>query len=140
MLAIENYSNDNKDRIISFLSSVPSISSLDEKILVNSSVITENLKVIGSMSFEEFDKNGLIRYFVFKRSIPNELLVNMLNNVIDTAKNKNINRLVCIVDNEQIRSLFLELGFKDIEENIYINEEKSINTLYSNSTFLSKVI
>ncbi len=140
MLAIENYSNDNKDRIISFLSSVPSISSLDEKILVNSSVITENLKVIGSMSFEEFDKNGLIRYFVFKRSIPNELLVNMLNNVIDTAKNKNINRLVCIVDNEQIRTLFLELGFKDIEENIYINEEKSINTLYSNSTFLSKVI
>jgi len=140
MLAIENYSNDNKDKIISFLSSVPSISSLDEKILVNSSVITENLKVIGSMSFEEFDKNGLIRYFVFKRSIPNELLVNMLNNVIDTAKNKNINRLVCIVDNEQIRSLFLELGFNDIEENVYINEEKSINTLYSNSTFLSKVI
>lgn len=140
MLSIESYSNDNKERIISFLSSVPSICSLDEEILVNSSVIVDGAKVIGSMSFEEFDKSALIRYFVFKRSIPNDMLVKMLDDVINTAIKKGINKLVCIVDNEQIKSLFIELGFSNIDKKIFINEEKSINTAYSNSTFLAKML
>ena len=68
------------------------------------------------------------------------MLVKMLDDVINTAIKKGINKLVCIVDNEQIKSLFIELGFSNIDKKIFINEEKSINTAYSNSTFLAKML
>ncbi|MBQ3253100.1 MAG: hypothetical protein IJA65_00970 [Acholeplasmatales bacterium] len=140
MLCVEKINNDNMDKIISFLTSVPSISTIDENIIKNSAAIIDDDKVVGSISFEQYDSIGLIRYFVFKRNMSNELLKNMIDSLNTTAIQKGITELVCIADNVPVFELFTELGFKEINKNIFINEEKSINTSYGNSDFLSKRI
>lgn len=140
MLCVEKINNDNMEKIISFLTSVPSISTIDENIIKNSAAIIDDDKVVGSISFEQYDSIGLIRYFVFKRNMSNELLKNMIDSLNTTAIQKGITELVCIADNVPVFELFTELGFKEINKNIFINEEKSINTSYGNSDFLSKRI
>lgn len=140
MLCVEKINNDNMEKIISFLTSVPSISTIDENIIKNSAAIIDDDKVVGSISFEQYDSIGLIRYFVFKRNMSNELLKNMIDSLNSTAIQKGITELVCIADNVPVFELFTELGFKEINKNIFINEEKSINTSYGNSDFLSKRI
>ena len=137
-MRIEEINNTNSKIAYDFLSGVPSIEKIDEHILSNAVLAFDNNKIIGCISFEEYDSIGLIRYFVFKKAMPNEVLCDLLDKLEDNALKFNINKLVCIADSKQIEDLFIGLGFFVIEEKIYFNEEKIENTNFKNSSVLCK--
>lgn len=138
MLQVESMTGENYDKTISFLSSVPSIKGIEDNIVNNGVIILDNEKVIGSMSYEVYDKLGLIRYFVFKRNLPNTILIELLDNLELNASKQDIKKLVCIADSQQVMDLFIELGFEKLDKKIFINEEIVSNTQYRNSHFLVK--
>ena len=69
MINIERIDENYFNKTIDFLKSVPSIESVDDKILKNACVAIEDDKIVGCISYEEFGDKGLIRYFVFKKII-----------------------------------------------------------------------
>ena len=140
MKSIEMINDNNYDKITSFLSSVPSINSIEDDVVLNTVAIIDDDKVLGSVSFEIYDSNALIRYFVFKRNIDNTYINNMIEKLCALARNKNISNIVCIADSKVVYDLFLEFGFVEIEDNIFINEDKKSNSNYSNAEFLIKSI
>ena len=137
-MKIEEINNNNSKLAYDFLSSVPSIDKIDENILANAVLAIDNNKIIGCISFEEYDSIGLIRYFVFKKAMSNDFLNDLVDKLEANALKFNIDKLVCIADNKQIEDLFIGLGFGVIEEKVYINEEKIDNTSFKNSRLLCK--
>lgn len=140
MIAIEDVDSNSVNALCDFLLNVPSISNLDEDILKNGIIAKENDEIIGSISFEEYDSCGLIRYFVFKRKLDNQILENMLDSLINKAKNLNIERLVSVADSYPTVHLFKSLDFNTIEKNIFIDEEEIKNTNFKDSILLSREI
>lgn len=136
MIQIESVNESNSKDAYGFLNSVPSIKNIDEEILKNAVIVYDDSKVIGSISFEEYDSIGLIRYFVFKKNLSNSILFELLETLVINARKRELKTLVCVADNGEIKSLFEELGFSYLEKKIYINEEPIINSNHSNSHFL----
>lgn len=136
MISIEKIDNDNLTSFCEFLNKVPSISKLDETILKNGIIAKENNDIIGSISFEEYDKAGLIRYFVFKKKLDNNVLDDMINNLIIVAKEHNLEKLVSIADNYPTINLFKSLGFEAIEGDVFIDEGEIENTNFKDSLVL----
>lgn len=140
MFQILNIDESNYADAYSFLKSVPSISGIEDSILKNGVVVVDKEKVIGSISFEIFDRIGLIRYFVFKRSLPNSVLMDLIDLLQENAQKLGLKRFVCVADNPQIEELFAELGFSQLKNNIFINEEAVSSTSFASSSFLYKEI
>ena len=139
-MIFENVKDSNFKMVYDFLSSVSSIDGLDDHILKNAIVALDNGKIVGCISFEEYDKVGLIRYFVFKKILSNDFLDNLITKLMENAKRLDIRKLVCVADSEQIEELFLSLGFEYINKQIFINEEKLENTSFSKSKLLFKAV
>ena len=139
-MIFENVKDSNFKMVYDFLSSVSSIDGLDDHILKNAIVALDNGKIVGCISFEEYDKVGLIRYFVFKKILSNDFLDNLITKLMENAKRLDIRKLVCVADSEQIEELFLSLGFEYINKQIFINEEKLENTSFSKSNLLFKAV
>lgn len=134
MIQIESVNDGNFKDAYGFLNSVPSIKSIDNEVLKNAVIVFDDYKVIGSISFEEYDSIGLIRYFVFKKNLSNNVLIDLLEKLIFNARKRNLKKLVCIADNSEIKGLFEELGFSSLDKKIFINEEPLTN--HANSSFL----
>lgn len=140
MLLVKNIDSENYSLVYDFLKSVPSINNVDERILKNASILFDDEKVIGCISFEEYDSIGLIRYFVFKKNLSVLVLNKMLDNLVKNAKGRSLLKLVCVADNDQIEELFKELDFELITKKIYLNEEIIKNTIFGKSKMLIKNI
>ena len=54
MISIDRISDSTKDKVCSFLKSVPSIEMVDSAILDNAVIVLEGEKVVGCISFEVF--------------------------------------------------------------------------------------
>lgn len=140
MLLVKNIDSENYSLVYDFLKSVPSINNVDERILKNASILFDDEKVIGCISFEEYDSIGLVRYFVFKKNLSVLILNKMLDNLVKNAKGRSLLKLVCVADNDQIEELFKELDFELITKRIYLNEEIIKNTIFGKSKMLLKNI
>lgn len=102
------------------------VEKVDEKVLENASLLIDNGKIIGMMSFECFGKLALIRYFVFTKMIDEKNLYNLFNNVITKAKKKNIHKVLSFVENEDTIPLFAYLGFTEIDKKYVFIDERNI--------------
>lgn len=140
MLQILNVDENTYKDAYNFLASVPSINDVDDSILRNGAIVVDDDRVIGSMAFEIYDNKGLIRYFVFKKSLPNSILIELLDKLEENARALNLDSLVCVADNIQIEELFKSLSFNIINSKIFINEEMIENTNFKSSSFLEKSI
>ena len=69
-----------------FLKGIPSIKDVNDNIIKNSVVIWNDSNIIGNISIELYDKVGLIRYFVFRKSIKDSFLHEMINILVLKAK------------------------------------------------------
>ena len=138
MINIVKIDENYFDKTIEFLKSVPSIESVDDKILKNACVATEDDKIVGCISYEEFGDKGLIRYFVFKKALDIVFLDFLIEKLKYCAKENNINEFVCVAENNQIKELFLSLDFKEIDnKKIYIEEDNVKYTNFKMSSFLN---
>ena len=74
MIKVEKINDSIFNNAVEFLTSIPSIDKIDEKILKNACIAFDEDKIVGCISFEEFTDKGLIRYFVFKKVLSIEYL------------------------------------------------------------------
>ncbi len=140
MFQILNVNESNYKDSFNFLKSVPSISNVEDSILKNGVIVVDDDKVIGSIAFESYDHIGLVRYFVFKKSLSLAILNDLLVQLELNAKKMGINELICVADNYQIEDLFKELDFQKLNKKIFINEEMISKTSFSNFTSLFKTL
>jgi hypothetical protein len=139
-MIFENVKDSNFKLVYDFLSGVSSIENIDDNVLKNAVIALENDRIVGCISFEEYDKFGLIRYFVFKKILSNDFLDELISKLMINANLMNLKKLVCVADTEQINELFISLGFEQINKKIFINEEKLENTSFSKSRLLYKTV
>ena len=138
MINIEKIDDNYFNKTIDFLKSVPSIESVDDKILKNACIAVEEDKIVGCISYEEFSDKGLIRYFVFKKVLDMSYLNGLMNKLKEYAINNRINEFVCVAENEQIKELFKNLNFNEIaNKQIYIEEDNVLDTNFKMSSFLN---
>ena len=119
-----------------FLKGIPSIKDVNDNIIKNSVVIWNESNIIGNISIELYDKVGLIRYFVFRKSIKDSFLHEMINILVLKAKELNINKLICIADNIDVENLFLGLNFIKTENKVFFDEDIYTNIGFKDSSFL----
>ena len=119
-----------------FLKGIPSIKDVNDNIIKNSVVIWNDSNIIGNISIELYDKVGLIRYFVFRKSIKDIFLHEMINILVLKAKELNINKLICISDNIDVENLFLGLNFIKTENKVFFDEDIYTNIGFKDSSFL----
>ncbi len=107
---------------------------VEEDILSNASVIIDQKQIVGMMSYEAFGCIGLIRYFIFQKSLNPSLTIELLNHVIQHAKLHHIEQLIGIVSSEEVEEVFILLGFHELsKENVYIDETIFSHTAYKDS-------
>lgn len=123
-----------------FLKGIPSIKEVNDDIIKNSVVIWNDSNIIGNISIELYDKVGLIRYFVFRKSIKENFLQEMINILVLKAKELNINKLICIADNIDVENLFLGLSFVKINNKVFFDENIYSNIGFKDSSFLVYLI
>ena len=139
-MTFECVKDSNFKLVHDFLLGVSSIDNIDDSILKNAVIAIENDKIVGCISFEEYDKFGLIRYFVFKKILSNDFLDDLISKLIINAGLMKLKKLLCVADSVQIYDLFINLGFEQISNQIFINEDKLENTSFSKSKLLYKTV
>ncbi len=111
-------------KVKEFLMRIPSIREIDEKVIENASVIIDEDKIFGILSFEIFEKRGLIRYFIFQKTIGDEIIKELFNDVVKNASKINLKELIAIALKDEIQEVFISLGFKPINNrHVFIGEE-----------------
>ena len=138
MINIEKIDDTYFNKTIEFLRSVPSIESVDDKILKNACVAVEEDRIVGCISYEEFSDKGLIRYFVFKKVLDMSYLGDLIKKLKEHAVDNNIKEFVCVAESDQIKDLFKNLDFNEINgKQIFIEEENVLDTNFKMSSFLN---
>ena len=138
MINIEKLSTSSFEKTIDFLKTVPSIESIDEKILNNACIASEDDRIVGCISYEEYGMKGLIRYFVFKKALDMSYLDSLLDELKKNALKNEIKEFVCLAESDQIKDLFKGLDFNEVNvDNIFIDEENIDDTSFKTSCFLN---
>lgn len=131
MYEIKCVDSMNFKMVKDFLKEVPDIEQIDDVILANASILFDENKVSGIISYEAFFNYALIRYFVFKRNVTEEVVKELFASVLERVNKEKIEYIFSLVNQEDIYNLFIDLEFKEVlKENVFIEEE-----CYSNSKF-----
>lgn len=139
MINVRKIEEKNMADLEKFLKSVESIKDVELEVLKNAVFIQENDDILGMISFEIFNKHGLIRYFVFKKNIVLENIYEMFRLLEESAIESDLKSLFSIVNEDKIIELFKQLDFNEIDKNYFFIEEKNVlQTKYKESTILLK--
>ena len=121
---IEHVNQKSADELKAFLTSVPSINDVSDAILSNAIIVKDEGVIIGAVSYERYNKNALIRYFVFKKTMEDEVVISLFNTLEESARNDGVSIMYCVVNSPLIEELFNRLGFEKKEgSKLYIDEE-----------------
>ncbi|XMB86718.1 hypothetical protein RJG79_02710 [Mycoplasmatota bacterium WC44] len=134
---IEAESEVFKEEVIKFLENIPSIDAIDEDVVMNASVLTEENTILGLLSYEKFTKYGLIRYFIFKSVISNEHILELFNDVIESARMDDIDTLFSVIKKKEVEGFFGELGFNKVDKSKFvIDEENFLDSKYKDANIM----
>lgn len=137
-MEIKHIDECNYDAVKEFLLSVKTIKDIDDNVLNNAIVVLDNNEVCGAVSYEKFGSDALIRYFVFKRNLSNDVVIQLFDGLENQAKLANIGDIYCVVNSGPIEELFVQLGFKKEEhKQIYI-DESSFDLDGNNNAFVMR--
>ena len=84
-LEIISVNEENKNDVAEFLKEVSLIGDINEEALMNGEFVYDK-QIIGTLSFEEFNDNALIRYFIFRQSIADDLIMELFKKIVNKAK------------------------------------------------------
>jgi len=131
-------SEEDVAKIKLFLNSIEAVKTIDEVVLLNASIILDHEDcIVGVISFEQFSKNGLIRYFIFKKYIQDDVIKELFGSMVETAKEFKLESLFTIIVDHDVSSLFFELGFEEVnKEKFFIEEDNILNTKYRDSKIM----
>lgn len=122
-----------------FLSIIPEVEQIDEDVLKNASVLYNDKEVCGLISYEAFFNYALIRYFVFRRNVNEEIVKELFTSLTDNIEKENIEYIFSLVNQEDIFNLFSSLEFKEVDkENVFIEEECYANSRFRDTKLMIK--
>lgn len=85
---VKRYEKIDYDRVMEFINRVQKVETVNLPVIEQSILIKDENQVWGMVSFEEFEKIGVIRYFIYEQQVAPDLLVNMFLNCIIPLKKK----------------------------------------------------
>ena len=136
---IKNVDDVNLETVKAFLNVVPDVESVDEDVLRNASVLFYEDEIYGVISYEAFFNYALIRYFVFKRNVNDEVIKELFDSLVDNVSHANIEFLFSLVNQEEIFNLFSLLEFKEIDkENVFIEEDCYADSRFKDTKLMIK--
>lgn len=124
-MEIKSVDKDNLEEITSFLENLGIIKELNSNVVLNGEYVYDE-EVIGFLSFEEFNKIGLIRYFVFKKVVDKKIINKLFYEITKKAKARKLEFLITLVVKEEAINIFKELGFELADSNDVFIEEVNI--------------
>lgn len=127
----------NLKQIKEFLESLSIINDINDRVVLNGEYVYEE-EIIGFLSFEEFNSLGLIRYFVFKKLVKQDILKILFKKICDKARDKNIEILITLVVKDEAVGVFKELGFIEANKSDVYIDETSINETRFNDAIVLK--
>lgn len=129
---------ENYQLIEDFLKRVPSIQDIKKEIIEQSSIlINEDNEIIGIIAFEQFGKIGLIRYFIFQKTIRNEDIKTLFLDLINYASSLGIKEVISVVQKDELLALFTSFGLTKVNnETIYLNETPFKETEFNQAKVL----
>lgn len=136
-MEIISVNKENKQMVMNFLNELAIINDVNEDVVLNGEFVYEEDKIIGFLSFEEFNKIGLIRYFIFKKVVEPEVVKELFHKLNIKAKEKGIDNLITLVVKEEAVKVFQELGFDFVDKSdVYIEEVKITDTRFKDAIVL----
>lgn len=135
-MEVISVNEENIKDVINFLNELAVINDVNYEVVMNGEFVFED-KIIGLLSFEQFNKIGLIRYFIFKKVVPSALIFTLFNKIVEKAKRKTIDSLITMVVKNEAIEIFKELGFNNIEkEDVYIEEMNIMDSKFKDAVVL----
>lgn len=119
---ILSVNEESKDKVYQFISLYVN-GKVDMDIVQNASYVEKDDQIIGVLSFETFQRIGLIRYFIFSQTVSDDIVYKLLDSVKRKASKLNIFYFVTLVMKKEIKDLFESLGFSLIDnKKVYVEE------------------
>lgn len=135
-MEIISVNNDNLEEVYNFLKSLSIIKDINEDVVMNGEYVYDG-DIIGFLSFEVFNRVGLVRYFVFKKLVDQSIVKELFMRVCRKAKSKNIEIMITLVVKEEAINVFKELGFVSAnKEDVYIDEVNISDTRFKDAIIL----
>lgn len=137
-MEIKRANVENYQLIEDFLKRVPSIQDIKKEIIEQSSIlINEDNEIVGIIAFEQFGKIGLIRYFIFQKTISNDDIKTLFLDLITYASSLGIKEVISVVQKDELLALFTSFGLTKVNnETIYLNETPFKETEFSQAKVL----
>ncbi len=120
ILQVIDINNELIDKIRSFLTSINSLSEIDEELIPNGVAIMDTNEVKGYITYEKFCEYGLIRYFIFQKVLPFNLIKDMFLLLSQKAIANEIESLISIGKSKEVIELFNELAFYQIDSSNFL--------------------
>lgn len=138
MKVVKIYESSDYEKVIEFLKSVNSINEIEDELFENAIIIlNDEEEVVGMITFEMFRNKALIRYFIFDKEVEEQYLIEMYQKFFENLKNKDINRVFVIINDDNIKQMFNDLGFKEYnKEHFYLTEGTILNSKYKKATVM----
>ena len=130
-LQIINVDNKNIKDVEKFLLQTDTIVEIEKDILELGYILKNDEKdeIVGFITYEKYSEYGLIRYFIFQKTIASYYIFEMFEKLKEKAVNNNIESFIAIAKNKEVVELFQKLDFYDISNsNFLINGQKIIGT------------
>lgn len=136
-MQIKNVDNKVKEDVKIFLSNIDLVDSIEEEIINNGVALYIDDKISGYVTYEAFCEYGLIRYFVFQKTINIEIVRELFNELANKSCKNGIESLISIGKDEEVIELFLYLGFEKMDfENFIVNGTTLRGTELENANVL----
>lgn len=134
-------SNDTKNMVINLLSNINNLQ-IEERIVNNCHILLNDKEdIVGTISYEKFDNIALIRYFVFKKNITFNDLIILYNSLENELKDKEVIYAIGIINSDEVKDVFINLGFKKKEKDkLYFEETLFEKTIYKDNDIFFKSV
>ncbi len=133
--------DSNFEEVVDFLRKINVVKSIDLDVIRNGVLVTEGDEIIGMISYEKFTNYGLIRYFIFKKQIDVIFIEELIKKLEKKALEDDVNSLFSIISNVNVKNIFSELGFEDVEKSKFFIDEMPVSKgKYKDAIILMKPI
>lgn len=133
-LYVKLYDPKDYDKVMNFLHGVHALKEIEEELFNNAVIIVNNDEVVGMITYELFRQKALIRYFIFDKDIEEKYLIDMYEKFFQNLQEKNIGKVFVIINNENVKQMFIDLGFREFpKDSFFLTEESILETKYKNA-------
>ncbi|NLD26039.1 MAG: hypothetical protein GX661_01615 [Acholeplasmataceae bacterium] len=136
-MKIVSVNDENKETVLNFLKDFSLLNEINQDVIMNGEFVLDE-EIVGLLSFEEFNNLGLIRYFIFRKAVSEDVVLELFRRIILKAQKKKLNSLITLVVKKEAIDIFKGLGFYELDkEDVYI-EETNIEATKFKDAFVLK--